>query len=273
MARRPQLRFRATLRQNRGDQMTRIIVVALLAAALAHAAPGQEWNQWRGPAREGAVAPSSTPKAWPAKLERTWRVDVGEGYSSPVISAGRVFVHSRHDPEELVTAVDLATGKTLWQKKYPAPFQKNQYAVRMAKGPNSTPLAAGDRLFTLGTTGILSAWNVKSGALLWRKDFSDAIDTSKMFCGTAMSPLLEGGAIIVQVGSDVHGGRQVKHVPSLETVQEFKVVTNPYDAQYGRTGGGVISFTTKSESVPVVETASDAVKGPESTTSSFSGSV
>ncbi|MGH9630103.1 MAG: carboxypeptidase regulatory-like domain-containing protein, partial [Bryobacteraceae bacterium] len=46
--------------------------------------------------------------------------------------------------------------------------------------------------------------------------------------------------------SDVHGGRQVKHVPSLETVQEFKVVTNPYDAQYGRTGGGVISFTTKS---------------------------
>jgi hypothetical protein len=46
--------------------------------------------------------------------------------------------------------------------------------------------------------------------------------------------------------SDVHGGRQVKNVPALETVEEFKVVTNPYDAQYGRTGGGVISFTTKS---------------------------
>jgi hypothetical protein len=46
--------------------------------------------------------------------------------------------------------------------------------------------------------------------------------------------------------SDVHGGRQVKNVPSLETVEEFKVVTNPYDAQYGRTGGGVLSFTTKS---------------------------
>ncbi|HUQ94232.1 MAG TPA: carboxypeptidase regulatory-like domain-containing protein, partial [Bryobacteraceae bacterium] len=46
--------------------------------------------------------------------------------------------------------------------------------------------------------------------------------------------------------SDVHGGRQVKNVPSLETVQEFKVITNPYDAQYGRTGGGVLTFTTKS---------------------------
>jgi outer membrane protein assembly factor BamB len=28
-----------------------------------------------------------------------------------------------------------------------------------------------------------------------------------LFCGTAMSPMLEGGSLIVQVGSDVHGGR------------------------------------------------------------------
>jgi hypothetical protein len=52
--------------------------------------------------------------------------------------------------------------------------------------------------------------------------------------------------VLLDSVSDVHGGRQVKNIPSLETVQEFKVVTNPYDAQYGRTGGGVITFTTKS---------------------------
>ena len=46
--------------------------------------------------------------------------------------------------------------------------------------------------------------------------------------------------------SDVAGDRQVKHIPQIETVQEFKVSTNAFDAQYGRTGGGVISFTTKS---------------------------
>jgi hypothetical protein len=46
--------------------------------------------------------------------------------------------------------------------------------------------------------------------------------------------------------SDVHGGRQVKNIPTTDTLQEFKVITNPYDAQYGRTGGGVISFVTKS---------------------------
>jgi outer membrane protein assembly factor BamB len=167
----------------------------------------QDWSQWRGPGRDGNVAATSLPATWPSAVMAAWRVEVGEGYSSPVVSGDRVFVHSRRDPEEVVTAVDLKTGKVLWRQEYQAPFAKNQYAVRMAKGPNSTPLATGDAVYTLGVTGVLSAWKASDGSLLWRKDYSDVVDTSKLFCGTAMSPLLEGGALIVQVGSDVHGGR------------------------------------------------------------------
>jgi outer membrane protein assembly factor BamB len=77
----------------------------------------------------------------------------------------------------------------------------------MAKGPNSTPLVAGNKLFTLGVTGILTAWSVADGTIAWRHDYSSSIDTSQLFCGTAMSPMREGGALIVQIGSDVHGGR------------------------------------------------------------------
>lgn len=184
------------------------LAICLLGVApFAQISEAQEWSQWRGPSREGVVAAASTPASWPASLERKWRLEVGQGYSSPVVSHGRVFIHGRRDPEEMITAVDLASGKIIWQQKYAAPFKKNEYAVKMAKGPNSTPLVAGERLFTLGTTGVLSAWNVKTGALLWRKDYSDSVNTSKLFCGTAMSPLLEGGALIVQVGSDIHGGR------------------------------------------------------------------
>ena len=32
----------------------------------------------------------------------------------------------------------------------------------------------------------------------------------------------------------------------MESVQEFKVLTNTYDAQYGRTGGGIVTIVTKS---------------------------
>jgi outer membrane protein assembly factor BamB len=117
-----------------------------------------QWPQWRGPERNGSVPAAGTPK-WPAAWKRAWRVDVGEGYSSPVVAGGRAFVHSRRDPDEIVTAIDLSTGKVAWQQKYTTPFNKNQYATSMSKGPHATPLVTGDKVFTFGGMGILTAWD------------------------------------------------------------------------------------------------------------------
>jgi len=175
-----------------------------------------QWPQWRGPERNGLVSAAATP-VWPAAWKRAWRVEVGEGYSSPIVSGGRVFVHGRKDPEEIVTAIDLATGKVAWQQKYASPFNKNQYATSMAKGPHSTPLAIGDKVITVGGTGIVSAWTAQTGALAWRKDYSPSVDLSKLFTGTASSPLNEGGLAIVQVGSDTHGGRIIALDPQTGT--------------------------------------------------------
>ena len=190
----------------------RFVMLGMLL--LAGPASAQDWTQWRGPARDGAVVASALPTRWPSGVSRVWRVDVGEGYSSPVVASGRIFVHSRRDPEEVVTALEFETGKVLWQQKYQAAFAKNQYAVRMAKGPNSTPIVTGDRLYTLGSTGVLSAWQTSDGTLVWRKDYSPSVNTSQLFCGTAMSPMVEGGNLIVQVGSDVHGGRVIAIDPA-----------------------------------------------------------
>lgn len=191
-----------------------LTTIALLVTGLTHSVIAQDWSQWRGPSRDGLVPAASAPSSWPTSMRRTWRVEIGEGYSSPVVSRTRVFVHSRKDPEEVVSALDLVNGKVIWEQKYQADFKKNQYAVKMAKGPNSTPLVIGNRLFTLGVTGILNAWDTATGRLLWSKDFSKTIDTSKMFCGTAASPLAVGGRVVVQTGSDVHGGQIVALEPA-----------------------------------------------------------
>jgi len=179
----------------------------MVLALAAVAARAQEWTQWRGPARDGSVSGKNVPAAWPESLKRSWRVEIGEGYSSPVVADGRVFVHGRRDPEEIVTGINLADGKVLWQQKYQATFKKNQYAAEMAKGPHATPLVIANRLFTLGVTGVLNAWDTATGKQLWTRDFSKAIDTSKLFCGTAASPLLVDGRLVIQVGSDIHGGQ------------------------------------------------------------------
>jgi outer membrane protein assembly factor BamB len=196
-----------------------LAATALLTFSFAQSAGAQDWPQWRGPSRDGTVAAASTPAAWPESLRRVWRVEVGEGYSSPVVSNGRIFVHSRRDPDEIVTAVDLANGQVVWHQKYTAAFQKNQYAVRMAKGPNATPLVMGNRLFTLGVTGVLTAWDTTAGRRLWTKDFSKIVDTSKLFCGTSASPLALGNLVVVQVGSDIHGGQIMALDPATGNVK------------------------------------------------------
>jgi hypothetical protein len=42
------------------------------------------------------------------------------------------------------------------------------------------------------------------------------------------------------------GGNNIAYVPPAEAVQEMKISTNSYDAQYGRTAGGVINMSLKS---------------------------
>ena len=144
----------------------------------------QDWNQWRGPERDGVLRGFTTPEAWPKTLVKRWAAPVGEGYSSPVVAGNAVFVFTRDGAQETLTRLDLATGQVVWRKSYAAPFNKNQYAAKMAAGPFSTPLTAGGRVFTLGVMGVLTAWDAATGNVAWRKDFSKRISTAKLFTGS-----------------------------------------------------------------------------------------
>ena len=181
-----------------------VLTTLLLSAALSVTTSAQ-WSQWRGPARDGVVPAALVPKAWPEALTEGWSVAVGEGYSTPVVDGGRVYVHARRDPDEIVTAFDLASGRQIWTDTHRAPFTKTQYASSMAKGPNATPLAAGGRLYTFGVSAVLTAYDAATGKVLWRHDYTKDIDSSKLFCGTAMSPILIDGSILVHVGDDRGG--------------------------------------------------------------------
>ena len=220
----------------------------MLLALAAVAVRAQEWTQWRGPARDGSVSGKNVPAAWPESLKRSWRVEIGEGYSSPVVADGRVFVHGRRDPEEIVAGINLADGKVIWQQKYQADFKKNQYAVEMAKGPNSTPLVIGNRLFTLGVTGVLNAWDTATGKQLWTRDFSKAIDTSKLFCGTAASPLIVDGRLVIQVGSDIHGGQILALNPATGATEwEWRGLGPGYASPVVIEAGGTKQVVTMTE--------------------------
>src|SRR5687767_5492829 len=224
------------------------ILLALTVLTLTITINAQEWTQWRGPARDGSVSGKNVPAKWPESFARAWRVEVGEGYSSPVVAGGRVFVHSRRDPEEIISAINLADGKVIWEQKYQADFKKNQYAVQMAKGPNSTPVVVGNRLFTLGVTGILNSWDTATGRALWSRDFSKSIDTSKLFCGTAASPVAVDGRIVIQVGSDIHGGQILALNPATGATEwEWRGLGPGYASPVVIEAGGTKQVVTMTE--------------------------
>ena len=189
-------------------------LIAFALALAAGPARAQEWTGWRGPQRDGTVPAAHAPATWPEAFAPAWRVEIGEGYSSPVASDGRVFIHSRRGDLEIVTALDLESGARLWRHDYPARFVQNTIVPTALPGPFATPAVDGGRVFTLGAGGILSSWDAASGDLLWRNDYSASVQVSGLFCGTAASPLVDGGRLIVQIGSDPAGGRMLALDPA-----------------------------------------------------------
>lgn len=183
----------------------RIILFCSMTILGLQSVKAQEWTEWRGPNRDGVVKDFVAPAAWPKELKMVWKTPVGSGYSSPVVSKGRAWIHSRKDEEEAVSCLDLKTGKIVWTKSYPVAFSKNQYATQMGKGPHSTPVLHEGKLYALGVTAILSCFDANTGELKWRKEFGTP-DTSKMFCGTSFSPIVDQGNLIVYVGDDIKGG-------------------------------------------------------------------
>ncbi len=175
------------------------ICLAICLASFLVVAAAQDWPQWRGPNRDGIANGFSEPKAWPEKLTLKWKVNVGEGHSSPVVAGGKIYLHTRQGEHEVVSCLRPETGQVIWQESYAAPYTVNSAAVRHGKGVKSTPVVAGDRIYTFGINGILSCFDAKTGKPQWRKEFG-----SPDF-GTAMSPVVDRGLLIAHVGTNGRG--------------------------------------------------------------------
>lgn len=223
----------------------------LFAATLTLPLAAADWNQWRGPGRDG-LAPFKAPASWPEAPTRLWRVEVGEGHSSPVIAGDKVFVFSRQGEAEVLRALSLTDGKVLWRADYAAPYQMNPAALAHGKGPKSTPVVAEGKVCTFGVSGILSCFEAENGKLAWRHDFSALLGGAPEFFGNAASPLVVEGKLYLNIGSDSQGsfrafdlktGATIWDTPGLrpayaspmllEVAGRRQLVTLTYDAIVG----------------------------------------
>jgi outer membrane protein assembly factor BamB len=104
--------------------------------------------------------------------------------------------------EEVVVAIDAASGKTLWEHRYASEPLNFSYGA----GPHATPLVSGDLVFTTGTNKQLFAFDKLTGRVVWSHDLvkeygaPPTLARPAVKAGYAVSPLPYRGTIIIQVG-------------------------------------------------------------------------
>jgi outer membrane protein assembly factor BamB len=160
----------------------------------------QDWPQFRGPGRDSKVMGFKAPKAWPKELKQVWKVNVGFGDASPILSGKKIYLSTRQEANEVIICLDSETGKEIWRSPYTASAVTGPSTSH--PGPRSTPAVSNGKLVTFGVTGILSCFDATSGKLLWRKENPENA-VPQFF--TAMSPLLTDGLCIAHLGTKDKG--------------------------------------------------------------------
>lgn len=198
----------------RGNRSFAVLIAVLLALPLRSPGAGNEgadWPQFLGPTRNG-VCPgggltNSWPKEGPAKL---WEKQVGQGFSGPVVALGKIILFHRLADQEVVECLNAQDGKPLWRTEYPASFRDE---IRSEDdGPRSTPAIAANMVFTFGAEGMLNCWELSTGKKVWSVDTRAKFAPPKGFFGMACSPLIEGRAVLLNIG-----GRNAAGIVAFDT--------------------------------------------------------
>lgn len=181
------------------------IAWTIVACALA-TARGEDWPSFRGPTGQGISSEKGLPTRWSATENIVWKTALpGQGWSSPIVSKGRVFVTTASESGACcrLICLDRADGKILWDKEVyrQKPLRKetrNSYAT-------STPAADGKRIYALFADGAILAVDYEG-----RVEWSNREVHFYGQHGLGTSPLLYGDLLVVSFdGSSETGDKTV----------------------------------------------------------------
>lgn len=199
----PTATFRVSLRPCLKKCSGHLLVLGTCALLNLSVLGGPEWPQHLGPTRSGGVEDSLALDWKDEGPPVAWQVEIGAGFSGPVVKSGRVYLHDRKANEERWTCWLLGTGEQLWQTTAPTHYRDD---FGFDDGPRATPALTDDRAITLGADGKVRAWNLTDGRLEWEVDLMDQLGADKGFFGFASSPLVLGNRVFIQAGGQNGAG-------------------------------------------------------------------
>jgi outer membrane protein assembly factor BamB len=152
--------------------------------------------QWRGPDRNSVSKETGLLKAWPdGGPPLAWSVTgLGDSVASVAVAGGRVFTLGKAGDDEVLVALDEATGKKLWSVAV-GPASKGENALMRWLSPR-TPTVDDDRVYAVTARGDLACFRIQDGALVWRKNYVKDFQGRIGAFGCGDRPLVDGDRLI-----------------------------------------------------------------------------
>ncbi|MFH1022200.1 MAG: PQQ-binding-like beta-propeller repeat protein [Planctomycetota bacterium] len=179
--------------------MKRLLPIGLIGCAvigMAAAAPkatSPAWPCFRGPGADGISTESGwNPEALSGATKVAWKASVGKGWAAVAVRDGRVYTTGNVDNQDIVFALDAATGREIWRHAYPCKGGGGGYP-----GPRATPAADGGDVFTVSVEGHVFCLDAAKGAVKWRANLVSDFKAAPPKWGHSASPRVDGPLLLL----------------------------------------------------------------------------
>ncbi len=177
-------------------------IFSLLATHCLIFAANADWPQFRGP-NSSAIAESEGPAEYRGEESIAWKLKLpGRGLSCPIIIGDNVFVTASSGPDQQllhVICANLGTGKIRWERRFWATGRTMTHPKTCVAAPS--PCSDGKRVFALYSSNDLFCLDLE-GNLQWLRGLGLDYPNASNSLGMASSPIVAGGALIVQSEND-----------------------------------------------------------------------
>ena len=146
----------------------------------------------------GKLLPGNWTTTTPKEL---WRRRIGTGWSGFSVAGDHAVTQEQRDDKEMVVCYHLQTGRPLWGHEDLARFEESMGG----NGPRATPTIVGDRVYTLGATGILNCLDLRTGKPIWRRETLREAGQENITWAKSASPLWIDNKIVVSLGKGSEG--------------------------------------------------------------------
>ncbi len=154
---------------------------------------GQHWN--------GVVTGIQLNRDWDAHPRKlVWRQPVGAGWSGFAVVGNSAITQEQEDDWEKVVCYELRTGEIKWSHR----DQARYYAPPAGLGPRATPTISGNRVYTVGSTGILNCLDFETGVQLWTTHIFEENEAEPPPWGVSISPLIFDELVVVSPGAKLY---------------------------------------------------------------------